>query len=699
MYSNYRLTTRIHTLLFLCLTGIFALPQRLIAQAPEPFGAIPSERQMKWQEMEFYMFVHFNINTFTDMEWGTGGESPEIFNPTDLDCFQWAKIAKDAGMKGIIITAKHHDGFCLWPSKYTEHSVKNSPWKSGKGDVIAELRAACDHYGLKLGIYYSPWDRNHADYGKPEYLTYFHQQLTELLTEYGEIFEVWFDGANGGDGYYGGANEMRKVDRKTYYDFPSIWNRVRALQPHAVMFSDAGPDVRWIGNERGIAGRTMWSTLNRDKVWPGWPHADQLNIGHQRGSHWVPGEADVSIRPGWYYHESEDHKIHSLSHLLDIYYQSVGRNASLLLNFPVDRRGKIHAADSARVMALAHQIKEDFKSNILTNAKVSSTNVRLNQELYQPSHVLDDDFHTYWTTDDFINTGTLVFEWTEPQYINRLLLQEYIPLGQRIDSFTVAVDKEGAWHQIAQETTIGYKRILRFKDVKTNKIKVTIVNSMAPPILSKVAAYRAPKVLSDISITRNEQDIVHISSRDSNVVLFYTLDGSTPSSKSTQYHQPFPFNQKGKIKAMAYDPITQISGEIFEQNFDIPKQSWQFITPASDDVEKAIDGNPYTTLSLPSDQKFIIDLGKMHSLSGFTYLPDQKRYSQGIIAHYELKVSKDGKKWKTVHKGRFDNIQNNPILQIETFKKTKARYIHFIPLENIQNDSFSVIAEFDLLTH
>ncbi|MCB0630765.1 MAG: alpha-L-fucosidase, partial [Lewinella sp.] len=268
---------------------------------PAPVLPVPDQKQLDWQELEFYAFVHFNMNTFTNMEWGFGDESPELFNPAELDCRQWAKVCKDAGMKGIILTAKHHDGFCLWPSEYTEHSVKNSPWKDGKGDVVQELADACKEYGLKLGVYLSPWDRNHADYGTPEYLTYFRNQLRELLTNYGEVFEVWFDGANGGTGYYGGANEERRVDKTTYYDWPNTYKIVRELQPHAVLFSDAGPDVRWVGNEDGHAFRTMWSNLMRDSVYPGMPdYSQKYASGQENGTHWVPGETNVSIRPGWF---------------------------------------------------------------------------------------------------------------------------------------------------------------------------------------------------------------------------------------------------------------------------------------------------------------------------------------------------------------------------------------------------------------
>ena len=320
-------------------------------QAPKPFGPVPNENQMRWQEMEYYAFLHFSINTFTDQEWGGGDESPNLFNPKDLDCRQWARVCKEAGMKGIILTVKHHCGFCLWPSKYTEFSVKNSPWKDGKGDVVRELADACKEYGLKLGVYLSPWDRNSADYGKPEYITYFRNQLTELLTNYGPIFEVWFDGANGGSGYYGGARETRRIDRKTYYDWQNTYALIRKLQPNIVIWNDGGDrgDLRWVGTEAGYVGETNWSLLNATGDVP----EDMLRYGVENGDSWVPGEVNTSIRPGWFYHTYEDNRVKTLPQLMNIYYSSIGRNGTLLLNFPIDTRGLIHENDAKASRDLA----------------------------------------------------------------------------------------------------------------------------------------------------------------------------------------------------------------------------------------------------------------------------------------------------------------------------------------------------------
>ena len=471
---------------------------------PDAVGPIPEERQLKWHELGFYAFVHFNMNTFTDMEWGTGGESPGLFNPTELDCRQWARVCKEAGMKGIILTAKHHDGFCLWPSEYTEHSVKNSPWKDGKGDVVRELADACQEYGLKLGLYLSPWDRNHAEYGTDAYITYFRNQLAELMTNYGEVFEVWFDGANGGTGYYGGANEERRVDRKTYYDWPNTRQIVRDNQPDAVMFSDAGPGVRWVGNEAGWAGETNWSIIRRDEFYPGSPNYRDLTSGHEDGTHWVPAEVDVSIRPGWYYHYSEDHKVKSVKQLVDIYYHSIGRNASFLLNFPVDQRGLIHEKDEEQLMKMADVVRRDMETDLAREASVEASQVRGDSRKFNARKAVDGEPQTYWTTDDGVVAASLTMDFGAETTFNRFLVQEYIPLGQRVKEFSLEALVDEAWVEIDVQTTIGYKRILRFDNVTSNKLRLNILDAKGCPTISNVEVYHAPKLLEPPGVERDK---------------------------------------------------------------------------------------------------------------------------------------------------------------------------------------------------
>jgi alpha-L-fucosidase len=462
----------------------------VIGSEIKPMPVVPSPSQLAYQQMEMIGFIHFSINTFTDKEWGYGDESPELFNPTELDAEQWAKTARDAGIKQLILTAKHHDGFCLWPSEYTEHSVKNSPWKNGKGNVVREFVDACHKYGLKVGLYLSPWDRNHKDYGKPEYITYYRNQLRELLTNYGTISEIWFDGANGGDGYYGGANETRKIDRETYYSWDSINKLVRSLQPEIIIFSDKGPGCHWIGNEHGIAGETNWSTFDPDSIIIGASNRAYLNSGDTEGTEWVVGECDVSIRPGWFYHQSQDDKVKTLSELRKIYYGSVGRNGVLLLNLPPDRRGLIHENDVQRLNDFAIFLKETFSKNLANNKQASSSNFRKNQIEYHPEKMLDSNNNSFWATDDDVLAASVEIDLGDEVQTNLIVISEFIELGQRVKSFSIEALINGHWQIIVKGTTIGYKRILDFPLIKTNKLRLNIIDAKSCPLISSFEIFR-----------------------------------------------------------------------------------------------------------------------------------------------------------------------------------------------------------------
>jgi alpha-L-fucosidase len=671
---------------------------------PAPHGPLPSERQLAWHDLEYYAFIHFNMNTFTNMEWGMGDEKPESFNPTELDTRQWARVIKEAGMKGIIITAKHHDGFCLWPSAYTEHSVKNSPWRDGKGDLLKELSEACREYDLKFGVYLSPWDRNHADYGKPEYLDYFRNQLRELLTSYGEVFEVWFDGANGGTGYYGGANENRKIDNRTYYEWPTVFEIVRELQPMACIFSDGGPDVRWVGNEEGWARPTNWSLLKRDDFAPGIAeNLEHLRAGQEDGTHWLPAEVDVSIRPGWYYHPYEDHKVKTLPQLLDIYYHSVGRNASLLLNFPVDTRGLIHETDVDAVMKLAEALKADFAVNLAAGQKITASQVRGNNRNFRPSNVTDNNPETYWTTDDGVTDATLTIEFKEPTTFNRLLVQEYIPLGQRVRKFRAEAMVDGQWQTLAEETTIGYKRILRLPTVTATQVRLHIEDAKACPVISNLQLFHAPKVLEAPLVRRNQHGEVTLIASDSGTEVYYTTDGSNPGASTEKYSGPVEFARKGTLMAVAIDPLSGDSSPVTRQEFDIPATNWKLMgEPGKNQRASApFDGNPATALvinqTLPVD--FAIDLGEVVTLKGFNYLPDQSRYSAGVIRNFEFSVSQDGRNFgQPVAAGEFGNIANSQVWQRITFDPVQARYIRLRAIEVVAGDGRAGIAGFDLIT-
>ena len=446
---------------------------------------IPSDRQKIWQEMEYYAFIHFNMNTFTNKEWGYGDESPSTFNPTSLDTDQWAEVIKNSGMKGIIITAKHHDGFALWPSNYTSHSVKNSPWKNGEGDLIKDLEKSCRKFGLKLGIYLSPWDRNHPDYGTKKYISYFRNQLTELLTNYGEIFEVWFDGANGGSGFYGGTNEVRKVDKKTYYDWENTHRIIRELQPNAVIFSDAGPDIRWVGNEKGYANKTTWSNIYKDSVYGGMPDYYKFSSGQENGSHFIPTETDVSIRPGWYYHPEEDDKVKSLEKLIDIYFNSVGLNSSLLLNIPVDTRGLIHENDTKRLYELNNYIRNTFSNNFLMESKMY-----FNDTSHPINKLIDNKISTMCPFKTKLN-NVIEISLNENKIVDIFKISENINLGQRVKKFRLQALVDDIWVTIEEGTTIGSKRLIKFDPIDIKKLKFTIIDYKDIPMISEIGIYKS----------------------------------------------------------------------------------------------------------------------------------------------------------------------------------------------------------------
>lgn len=457
------------------------------AQKIKPCGPVPTENQLRWQEMEMYAFIHYSLNTYTDQEWGFGNEDPKLFNPSNLDCRQWVRVCKQAGMKGIIFTAKHHCGFCMWPSKYTEYSVKNSPWKNGKGDVVRELAEACKEEGLEYAVYLSPWDRNHPEYGRPEYVTYFRNQLRELLTEYGDMFEVWFDGANGGDGWYGGANEVRKID-KDYYGWPETFKMIRELQPKALIWSDAGGDrgdLRWVGTEAGFIGETNWSLVPRD----GRLDYQLLHYGAENGELWVAGETNTSIRPGWFYHETENENVKSLSKLMDTYYKSVGRNSCLLLNFPIAPNGRIHPTDSLRGIAFKKMIDEVFKTNLAKTALVSPPPLPKGQEVDTAAH-----------------ERTWLINFRNPTTFNRFVVKEDIRYGQRVKKFSLEAEVDGQWVPLKDElvdngdglTTIGHRRIICFPNVTATRLRFKVLESKCEPIVKIVGVYLAPDITQDI---------------------------------------------------------------------------------------------------------------------------------------------------------------------------------------------------------
>jgi alpha-L-fucosidase len=459
--------------------------------SPLPYGPTPTPRQLIWHGLETYGFLHFTVNTFTDKEWGYGDESPQVFCPTDFDADQIAGTASAGGLRGLILTAKHHDGFCLWPSRFTEHSVKHSPWRDGRGDVVGEIAAACRRHNLRFGVYLSPWDRNAAVYGTPAYIDYYRSQLRELLEGYGPIFEVWFDGANGGDGFYGGARETRRIDPHTYYDWDATWQIVRDRQPDACMFSDAGPDVRWVGNERGVAGETCWATLNRDDFVPGIANSARLNAGDRPGTHWLPAECDVSIRPGWFYHAAEDERVKTPEALVDLYFKSVGRGASFLLNLPPNRSGQIHPTDAHNLREYRQRIEAIFAENLALGATEVSGPARGSSSRFAPRNLIDGDHESFWTTDDDVSAPEAILAFRQPVRFNVIGLREHLPLGQRVAGFAIDALIDGAWHEVGTGTSIGSRRLLRIPEVETARVRLRITEAAACPAVSELGLWHA----------------------------------------------------------------------------------------------------------------------------------------------------------------------------------------------------------------
>jgi alpha-L-fucosidase len=447
-------------------------------QSPTAAGPLPSAAQLKWQDNNFYLFVHFGPNTFTDLEWGKGSEKEEVFNPTALDCRQWCRIAKAAGAKGIILTAKHHDGFCLWPSAYSKHTVAQSNWRNGKGDVLKELSRACKEAGLSFGVYLSPWDRNHPAYGTPEYNDVFVNMMKEVVSAYGPFFEFWWDGANGE-----GPNGKKQV-----YDWHRFESTMRSIAPNTILFSDIGPDIRWVGNESGFAGKTNWNLLDTAGFTrgAGAPPADTLNQGNVNGANWIPAECDVSIRPGWFYHASEDAKVKTPGTLFEIYLKSVGRGANFLLNVPADRRGLISAYDSAALMGFAALRTKSFHSSLLEGGDAS---IQLGTKNVKPK-LTDGKGNTWISLGKDYKNEFLDIRFNKITELNCIRLKEPLQNGQRVASFTIELLNGNKLLSSLEQTTIGHQRILTFPTQSVTQIRIKITKARADPLISGIAAYK-----------------------------------------------------------------------------------------------------------------------------------------------------------------------------------------------------------------
>lgn len=431
----------------------------------ENYYPIPSAAQVKWQESELVMFFHYGMNTFTNVEWGDGTEKETTFAPVSINTNQWVQTAKDAGFKYLILTAKHHDGFCLWPSKYTTHSIKCSPYKNGNGDVVKEFSDACKTAGVNFGVYLSPWDRHESTFGSAKYNEYYANQLTELMTKYGDVGEVWLDGANG--------DSTRHQD----YDLNLFYSTVKYYQPNTLI-AIMGPDINWAGNEDGVGYETEWSVKDPNP----YIHGGTAN------KIWWPSECDVSIRPGWFYHADQDNQVKSANKLIDIYFNTVGRNANLLLNIPPNKEGNLSEVDVSTMKLWRAKIDQIFSKNVLYRQKIESNEVRSDDSLYSPAMCLDDNKNTFWAAGRWATGAELIITLDKPEKFNILKLEEAFQFGQRIELFEVFADNNGSWNSIAAGTTVGRTRLLRINPVTTSKIKI-VIHAKASPTLRTIGAY------------------------------------------------------------------------------------------------------------------------------------------------------------------------------------------------------------------
>lgn len=658
----------------------------LAADAPAAFGAVPHERQVTWQRMEYYAFVHFGLNTWTDREWGYGDEDPKLFNPSNFDARAIVRHFKEAGMTGMILTAKHHDGFCLWQTKTTKHNISLSPWQNGKGDLIREFATACKAEGLKLGIYVSPWDRNNAEYARDGYVKTFHDQIREVLTNYGPIFEIWFDGANGGDGYYGGAKEQRKIPAN-YYDFPKIVEMVRKLQPNCVVWG-AGTvgDARWGGSEQGHVGYPHWCTLDSVKGGNG-------ATGFAHGDRWVPAEGDTSIRHGWFWHEREDSQVKSPEKLLKVWFDCVGRGANLILNVPPDRSGRIRQPDISSLQGFK-ELRESLLAKDFAAGTKTSGPSRGNDDKFSPAKLTDSDIESYWTVDDGNTTPSAEIQFGKATTFDVVRLREQIRLGQRVDSFALDGWIDNNWKEIHQGKTIGNQVLARLATpITTERLRIRITGSAAVPCLSEISVYQMPVILSAPEVARNKDGQLTITRQGGGEVR-YTLDGTEPTTQSLLYTAPLDFANGGTVKArvLTGDRL----GPITTRTISVSKADWKLLAATVGEGKQAIDENPKTFWHSHIDgektppQSIDIDMGRDVNIAAFTYLPRQDGTANGMTDRYRFELSRDGKRWVKAAEGEFSNIRANPIEQIVQLKQpVSARYLRFVGLHAVEKNHVS----------
>lgn len=621
--KNFTMKKIVHVALFM--SAPFFLAQEL-----KPYGAVPTDRQLRWHEMETYALIHFTPTTFQNKEWGFGDASPEIFNPVSFDANQIAKAAASAGLKGLIVVAKHHDGFCLWPTKTTSYSVASSPWKAGKGDMVKDFMLASKNAQLKFGVYLSAWDRNDVRYGTPAYADAYRAQLTELMSNYGPLFASWHDGANGGDGYYGGRNEKRTIDRTTYYQWTEkTWPIVRKLQPGAVIFSDIGPDMRWVGNEHGYAAETSWATftpigLDGKKPFPGAATYTNSGTGDRNGKYWIPAECDFPLRPGWFYHKDQDTKVKTPDQLFDIYMKSVGRGGDMNIGLAPMPSGILHDNDVKSLQAFGKKIKETFKTNFADHATIKASDVRgKNIKKFGSQYIVDKDRYSYWATNDGVTQAQLDIKLVKQSTFDIIRLRENIKLGQRIDSVKVEGLIDGKWQVLGKATSIGANRLIKLdKPVTTTDLRVNIY---APVAIT----------LSDFGLYK-------------------------------EYNEVFAFDHTTEAKKIKIPTgMARIDQVILNENSN-------------------------TFVAIPKNESLIFNT-EGRNITGLGYLPRQDGKTEGIITKYAVYTSDGNSRWKLLKEGEFSNIKANPVwTRINFDKPVVSRFIKLVPKELTDGGQYTV---------
>ncbi len=686
---------------------------------PAPYGVLPTARQLAWQETEMYCLIHFGVDTYTDKEWGYGDEDPSLVDPVDFDAMQIVGAARAGGFKGIVVVAKHHDGLCLWPTRTTEHNISKSKWRNGRGDFMKEYRLACDKLGMKLGVYCSPWDRNNPQYGTPAYVEIYRAQLRELYANYGPLFMSWHDGANGGDGYYGGARNTRKIDRTTYYGWDTTWAITRQMQPGAALFGDVGPDVRWVGNEEGHAGATCWATYTPQAPDPGrrpangYSKYEEATEGTRNGEYWMPAECDVPLRPGWFYHASQEEQVKSPYQLLDLYYQSVGRGAALDLGLAPNRRGLLSDKDVASLKGFGDILRQTFSVNLAGKATFTASNIRGNDRSeYGPARLVDEDRYSYWATDDSVTTPRLTVDLGDLTTFNVIRLRENSKLGQRIGSFVIEAEKNGQWMPITAGTSIGANRLIRLpQNISCSRLRLSITGSGACIALSDFGLFREPAHLVAPMGNRDRSGMVSLTTPSPVGSIHYTLDGSDPTPSSPAYTVAFPLLGGGTVKTRSYESDKEAS-EVATFEFGLAKVNWKVLDlnglggsgggglRGRSRAENAIDDNPATlystlqrdtTAAIMYPQELGVDMGAVANIRAFTYLPRQDHRVEGIADRYIFYTSDDGANWQKAAEGEFSNIRSNPLEQLVPLAQpVSVRYFKFAVLHVVAGNGMTI---------